>query len=368
MTISESRQPRAIVMINDIRVAWLDIEVNNNSYYQADSFRVSVPVKGQPSGIDRVWWAGQDMMEVEIYAGIPSDPNKYTVNDLDLLIAARVDNCPHNMVTDVITLTGRDYTADLIDTKTSNKWPEKTSSAIATELATKYGLTSKYVTGTRGKTGSYYTHDHAKLQVDISEWDLLVWLASVEKFQVYIEGKDLHFKPAPSTPPVYSITWEDATTSNTTRFNGTSLVFDRNLTLAKDVIVHVKSWNQKQKKGFIKTAKAPRTKDKTVRGYRIGKPQIYSYSIPNLTPEQALQRAQAKLVEITKHQLSATISGVPAVGIDVLTPRHSIVITGTGPYDQSYTPDSITRKISIPDGYVMDIIAKNHDVNSAVTF
>ena len=216
--VSESRQPRAIVMINDIRVAWIDIEVNNNAYYQADSFRVTIPIKDQPSKIDRAWWASQDMMEVEIYTGLPPDADKYSTSDLDLLISARVDNCPHEMVSDVIVLTGRDYTADLIDTKTSDKWPMKTASAIAIAIANKYELTAGFVTPTKTKVGTYYDHDHAKLQMDMSEWDLLVWLASAEGFQIYVEGKNLHFEPRPTEPPIYKIIWADATANSIKKF------------------------------------------------------------------------------------------------------------------------------------------------------
>lgn len=366
MIVSSTRQPRSIVMINGIRVAWTDIEVNNNAYYQADSFRVTIPMRDQPSGIDREWLAAQDLMEIEIYTGIPSDVSNYSTSDLDLLITARVDNCPHDMVNDTITLTGRDYTADFIDTKTSKKWPQKTSSAVAIELATAHGLGISHIVKTSVKVGTYYAHDHAKLQMDMSEWDLLVWLASVENFQVYIKNKDLYFEPRAVVPLMYVMEWVDASATSTKRFDGKSLTFDRNLTLAKDVIVHIKSWNQKQNKGFIKTAKAPRSKDKTVRGYRIGKPQEFTYSIPNLTSEQALRRAWSKLKEITRHQMTMSASGIPAVGPDTLSPRHIIKVVGTGAYDQNYNPDSITRRMSMTDGYLMDVIAKNHDVNSVI--
>jgi phage protein D len=362
---SQVRQPRGIAMVNGIRMAWMDIEVNNNGYYQADAFRVTIPVKGQPSGVDRSWWAGLDTMEVEIYTGFPSDVEKYGTSDLDLMITGRVDNLPHELVNDVIILTGRDYTADLIDTKTSNKWPNRTSSGIATDLANKYGLTP-VVTATNTKTGVYYTHDHAKMEMGMSEWDLLAWLAKEELFDVFIVGRELHFQPKETNPPIYDLKWVDATDTNTKQFIGQSLTFDRNLTLAKDVIVHVKSWNQKQKKGFYKTAKATRNKDKTVsRGWRdIGKPQEFTYTIPNLTPEQAQQKAYAILRDITKHQIRMAAVGLPAT--NDLTPRHIIRVSGTGAYDQDFNPYSITRRLSIRDGYTMDIVAKNHDVNSVV--
>ena len=366
MIKSASRQPRGMVLLNGTRVSWIDFEINNNAYYQADTFRVTIPIKSQPAGIDTSWWAAQEQIEVELYIGFPSDPDNYSAEDLDIMFAGTVDILPHEMVSGVISLAGRDYTGKLIDTKTSMKWPGKTSSDIATMLASKYELTPA-VTKTNKKVGVYIAHENAKMQIQWSEWDLLNWLAKQEGFQVYVAGTELHFEPKTASAPIYHMEWLVDDIGNK-HFDGTSLTFERNLNLARDVIVyvHVPS-SPKNKKGFTKEAKEVRNKDKVLNGkgqVRVGTPQVFTYTIPNLSPEQALQKAQTLLRDITRHQIKMLAVGIPADNI--LTPRHIILVSGTGIYDQQYNPDSVTRKISKQDGYLMDIVAKNHDINSQV--
>lgn len=363
MLTPESRHPRGIVLLNGVRVAWIDIEINNNGYYQADTFRITVPVKGQDPQIDKYWWVNQEQVDVDIYIGFPLDHESYSIADLDLMLSGSVDVMPHELVTDIITLTGRDYTSKFIDTKTTMRWPNKSSSVIATMLATKYGLTSK-VTSTKAKVGIYFK-DSTKLQAQASEWDLLTFLAKKEGFQVYVKGEELHFEPKSASAPVYNMQWVEDENGNK-HFDGTSLTFERNLTLARDVIVRVDSWNRASKKVITAEARAVRSKDKTLMkkvGLRVGQPQMFTFSIPNLTREQAVQAAQSKLREITRHQLKMLAMGIPADNI--LTPQHIVTVSGT-PYDQNYNPDSITRMLSKRDGYTMDVMAKNHDVNSDV--
>lgn len=44
----------------------------------------------------------------------------------------------------------------------------------------------------------------------------------------------------------------------------------------------------------------------------------------------------------------------------ILTPTDTLRLTGTGTgFDQDYLIDSITRSMSLSEGYVMDISAKN---------
>lgn len=354
-------------MVNSMQMLWIDFEVNSNGFYQADTFRVSFPASGQHEDwdgkIDLSWWAQQTDMTVEIFAGFPADPDRFTIGDLDLLIEGRVDDLSIDMPRGVVHLSGRDFTGRLIDTKTTRKWKDQTSSAIATALAKAHGLTPK-VTKTATKVGTYYEMDHAQLTNQRSEWDLLAYLAHVERFVVYVKGRELHFEPQSDGSNAYVLQWEKSGDGHPVS-NAMNLGFSRNLTLSKDVTVKVHSWNQKHKKGFTKTARATHTKDKVLKraASPVGEPQVYTYVIPNLTPEKALQKAQALLKSITAHEMKLTAS-LPADNI--LTPQTVLEVKGTGAYDQQYYPDSIIRRMSREGGYVMDITAKNHNVNSVV--
>lgn len=358
-----ARQPRGIVLVNSMQVAWIDWEVNNNGFYQADTFNVTLPISGQDPEMTLSWWAEQTALNVEIFVGFPANTDKFTIGDLGKLIEGQTDDLTIDLVARTVRLSGRDFTARLIDTKTTHKWQNKTASGIAIAIAKSHDLTP-IVTATKKKTGKYYQLDHAKLTNQQSEWDLLTYLAHEEGFQVYVKGLELHFEPKDDSTDPYVLQWDDVTNAHPT-FNGMQLSFSRNLTLAKDVIVKVRSWNQKQKKGFTKIAKATHNKDTVLKGAAqpTGEAQVYSYVVPNLTPEQALQKAQALLKNITQHEmkLSATL---PADNI--LTPQCILQVKGTGAYDQDYYPDSVIRRMTFGGGYVMDVTAKNHNVESTV--
>ncbi|MGC7986037.1 type IV secretion protein Rhs, partial [Salmonella enterica] len=85
---------------------------------------------------------------------------------------------------------------------------------------------------------------------------------------------------------------------------------------------------------------------------------IYTYTIPGLTQEQALQRAQTIYAELIAHEmkLTATLPGDNILGIDTMV---QVMGTGTA-WDQTYYPDSVTRRMSFDEGYSMNLHAKNH--------
>lgn len=366
--LAAARQPRGLVKVNgEILPGWVNWEVDNNAFYQADTFRCCFALSMMPTELDAAWWAARREIYVEILAGFPADAENFTASELDSLIYGRVDDVTFNPVSGQIEVSGRDLTSEFIDAKTTEKFQNLTSSQIAEQLAKRHGLTA-VVTKTETKTGRYYEIDHARMNDQRSEWDLLTWLAHEEQFMVFVQGKELHFvpKPQPDDDP-YVLKWDAPTDDRGFPiFNGKTLNFSRNLTLAKDVIVKVRSWNAKNKKGFTKTAQATHNKNTVLKGAAqpIGEAQTYSYTIPGLTPEQALQRAQALLKEITAHEvkLNATL---PADNILRLTNVIQVVGTGTA-FDQIYYPDSIVRQMGISEGYSMTINAKNHSPESVV--
>lgn len=363
-----ARQPRGVVKVNgEVMPGWIGWEVDNNAFYQADTFRCSFALSKMPPERGAAWWSALQEMNVEILAGFPADAENFTAAELSSLIYGRVDDVTFNPTAGTIEVSGRDLTSEFIDAKTTEKFQNLTGSEIATQLAKRHGLTP-VVTETDTKAGTYYEIDHARMSDQRSEWDLLTWLAHEEQFMVFVQGKALHFvpKPDPDDDP-YVLKWDPPTAERGPPiFNGKSLIFSRNLTLAKDVIVKVRSWNSKSKQAFTKTAQATHDKSTVLIGAAqpTGDAQTYSYTIPGLTPEQALQRAQALLREISAQEVKLTAT-LPADNLLRLT--NVIQVTGTGTaFDQIYYPDSIIRQMGLSEGYSMTINAKNHSPESVV--
>lgn len=356
--LAVARQPRGLVKINgEVVPGWISWEVDNNTFYQADTFRTRFALSMMPPDKDAAWWSSQKEIFVEVLAGFPVDPEWFDASELDSLIYGKVDDVTYDPVGRLIELSGRDLTSELIDAKTTEKFQNLTASQIAEKLAKRHGLTP-VVVATKTKAGKYYEIDHARLTDERSEWDLLTYLAHEERYVVYLKGKELHFEPQPEeSQNPYVLRWEPPVEDRGFPiFNGKSISFSRNLTVAKGVVVTVRSWNAKNKKAFSVTYPTHKAKG-TAPGKSSPPAQNYYFTIPGLTPEQALQRAQAKHREITQHEMRLSFS-MPAD--NVLQATDIIRVEGTdSPFDQTYYPESIHRAMSLSDGYTMTGSAKN---------
>lgn len=364
---SVGRQPRGAVKVGGSVVpGWIEFEVTSNATYSADQFSVSFAISALPVDFGPQFWSEQKELEVELFAGFPDDPEHFGPSDLQSLIVGRVDEIGFDPVARTIQVHGRDFTSLLIDAKTTEKFPNQSASRIAETLAKRHGLTP-VVTSTEGLAGTYYQIDHVTLSTERTEWDLLNYLAHEVGFVAYVKGRELHFEPKPDdgTADPFVLKWEAPTEERGYPvFNGTRLSFSRHLTVSKGVIVQVRSWNAKSKAGFTATYPKHGKGIQPGNATTKGDAQLYSYTIPNLTQQQADERAQKLYREIIAHEmrLDAQMPG------DVsLTIADRVQVTGTGTnWDQDYYPESITRRMSMGEGFTMSLAAKNHDPNSTV--
>jgi len=366
--VSEARRPRGMVKVNGQPVVgWMEWEIDNNSHYQADTFRVSFACGGLPADQRAPWMTRQADLSVELLAGFPADPQNYTAADLTSYLVGRVDEMSYDPAHNTIDLSGRDYTSQFLDVKTTEKFQNKTASQIAQILAKRHDMTCNTVP-TKDRAGTYYQIDHARMTDERTEWDLLTWLANECQYDVWVSGTTLNFMPKlDPAGDKYEIRWKPPEVQGgVPQVNVERLRFTRNLTISKDVTVIVKSWNAKQKKAFTVTAKAVHSKNKVTRNAKVkyGQAQTYSYTVPGLTRQQALEKAQSILADISKHEmrLDATLPGD-----GILSTRTLVEVVGTGTaFDQVYYPDSVIRSMSLHDGYKMELRAKNHSPESTV--
>ncbi|WP_331693480.1 hypothetical protein [Pandoraea sputorum] len=360
--------PRGAVRLNDSLITgWVSWDAESNSFYSADTFRVTLVADMLPPDRDTRWFSEQEDMFVELFGGYVGDPERYSLTDLDSQLYGRVDDIDFDIVAGTIELVGRDLTSAFIDAKTTEKWPNLTASAIAIQLAKRHGLTP-VVTATTSKAGKYYEIDHVNMSDQRSEWDILTYLAHVEGFVVYVSGRELYFEPKtdPNATP-YLIQWVPPDESKGyPSSNVIEMKFTRSLTVSRGIQVVVRTWNAKQKKGF--TVSYPNKAKSTQAGKAkpFGGVQTYSYTIPGLTQEQALQRAQTIYAELVAHEMKLSIPRMPADSILKVTAVIQVAGTGTA-WDQRYFPDSVVRRMSMSDGYAMSVNAKNHAPDSTVT-
>jgi phage protein D len=367
--VSVGTRPRGAVFANGERLQGVvGFEVDNNTFYQADTFRLTLCLSKQPANRNWAWWADQREIEIELLAGYPATPEAFAREDLQSLLIGNVDDIEFDPIADEIVMAGRDLTSRFIDAKTVEKYQNLTASQVAEKLAAAHGLKA-VVTETSGTVGTFYQIDHAATQDDRPEWDVLTYLAQVSGFVVYVKGRELHFEPKPDPAKVepYILRWQPPTADQAAPvFNGMRLTFSRNLTVARSIKVSVRSFNQKQKKGFTVTAERKRIKNSTTS--KVGRsglpPQQYSFFFPNMTPDEAQKKANQLLKDISEHEVNL---GADVPGDTSLNQATVLKVEGTSTvFDQLYFPASVVHSFGFDTGYRTLFRAKNSSPESTV--
>lgn len=365
---SQARNPRALVKINDIVVRKIEyFQHVENNYYMSDSFHVRMPLYNLSDGINLEYWLSQPAIMVEMFAGFPKDPNNYGISDLQSYILGGINDLAVRVFDNggYIEFNGFDLSKKFIDNKTTDKYPNLTSSDIAIALAQKRELTP-IVTPTDTRVGYYYNQDYVQLTREVTEWDLLTYLAQKEGFQVFVRGKNLYFQPRPlqSSNP-YTLQATTLENGQLASFNGTSLKLSRNLNYARDVLVKIRSWSSKNGHVQVEARATPNRRTALSSAAQpIGQAQIYEYTIPGLTREQALIRAQNMIQQITLHErlLEARVPADNELHKDSVIQLNGVCTSA----DQVYYPDTITRSLVSGSGFTMEVKAKNHSPQSVV--
>lgn len=333
----------------------LDWTITATNNRQANQFNAQFAlIPGSVFSAD--WWSTQSRIRLTLQAAF-ADPNGGVLGWQTLLVGD-ADTVDIELGTNIVRVAGRDLTALLIDQKVVDTYQNQTASQVATTLANKAGLTPN-VAATSTLIGRYYRADHTNTTLDqfseaSTQWDLLVYLANQEGFDVWVDGTTLNFQPTLSSPTTVNLPYIQG---NIPRFGGTSLKLHRALTLAKDIEVKVRSWNSQHKRAITVTA---RGSIKTNAGavVKLGPPQTYVFVKPDLTHAQAQAFAQQKLAEISRNERTVAIT-MPG---DLTTSARDMVrLSGTGTgFDQSYYIDSLERTLSLTQGFTQTLTLKNH--------
>jgi phage protein D len=352
MKSPQVRQPRAAVILNGVKLKGgvPGVDVVNNNYFQADSFSVSLALSSLPSEFNAAYFGKTDQIELEVLAGFGTE--------LQSLVLGRVDDVDLDLEHKQVRLSGRDLTSVLIDTRTTEKYANRTASEIVTILGEAAGLTVK-APATTGLAGTYYRTDHVELAHDTTAWNLLTYLAEKAERDLFVRGRTLYFVP-PSEQRAAPLIWD--ATGSIPSANVSGLKLRRNLTLSRDVTVRVISWHSGQGRTISATRRAQRGQRSQQTG---GQGQVYIVRIPNLTQEEAIRRAEQILETRTQHE---RIIEVEMPGEFSLMPGITVPLKGTGTsWDQDYFVDEVKRSLSFESGFTQQLRLKNHSPQTMVS-
>lgn len=334
---SSGKRPRGWAQIGGQYCSVLKFQVAMKRPRSANTFSIHLEPFQQPEGFDFQYWADKAPggVQVEVFAGFLSTSQDVTARPSDptSLILGMADDVAINPLTGHLEVTGRDMTSKLIDQKTSNRWPQHTSSQIVTTLAQQAGLQVQ-ATNTSTPAGEYYSSAYGQLARSRTMWDLITYLAKNEGYDAYVKGNTLYFQPPQSSATASPIQITIGRNQNGVIVsNATTLEFHRRLTLAQNLQVHVKSHHGWHAKSVDAVA---------TRGAKGGGSgtQAYSVSRPNKSEQQAQQLANNMLGKLAQHEFgfSATMDAdLTRTALD----QAQIIGTGTS-FDTTYDLASLT--------------------------
>jgi phage protein D len=340
---SDLRRPRLAVLANGNPVAGvIDAQVYTNNHRSADRFVMTVALSADTTASS--FWSSTTDIQIDLQISIDG-------NTFSSILQGSVDVIEIDALTNVLHVEGRDLTAMLIESYTQETFANRTSSEIASILASRHNLQA-VVTNTTTPVGRYYQNQHDRITLNqfsraMTEWDLLVFLAQQEGFDVFVEGQALHFEPPAGPSGAIILTPTDLI----------GLRLERALSFARGMEVTVKSWNSRQQAAFTQTASTQGANGSSLMGDNSTQPQRYIFVKPNLTSDQAMRLAQRKLAELSRHErvVAFTMPGELS-----LTARSLVTLQGTGTeFDQTYFVDSIERSLHYQQGFIQRLRCKN---------
>lgn len=362
--------PRSIVRLDGNSVNFINWQVNLNSTHEADDFTITLPFKMTTNLSKGYLTATPDNASylftnsnvlVEVFAGFPKNPNQFTTSDLTRIMYGYIDTAELDFSDqgETVVLTGRNMMAPFIDNKSTIKYQNMTSSAIAGMLAKSHGLSAN-VTPTYTLAGKYFQGDSTAINKDTTEWDLLSFLAEQEGFDIRVFDNTLYFGPFESivgnvTTDGLNYAWGQ---------NIRELTLSRSPHAAKDLVVEVHSFDTiktKHVKGSAKKkAVTYTTSTKNVTATAKSSTDTYTqrYFFPGLTLDQAQKKATAILNQLSKLEVTGTMT---VAGNEKLTIDRLLVISGLGTgLSTNYYVRKAAHNFDITsDGYRVDLDFSN---------
>lgn len=361
-------QPRSIVHINGNKVPFRSWSVELNGFNSADTFNLSIPfriwdnLKGTTDLANTITQESilltQPDIKIEIWVGYPNDPDNYNENDLTKIMYGYLDSLDINFGSSGITaeIQGRNLVGSLMDVKTTQKWPNLTSSGIVEYLCQEHNLTPQ-VTPTYTLTGTYYSNDHTQLSSDITEWDLINYLAYQEGYGIRVIEDNLYFVPRDwlYSNQAMLFTWGR---------DLKSLKISRNPHASRDIKVYVYSYDPHHKRNLYALAQSQTNYIEKIQQTDNRQAYMETYYISGLTQEQAQQRANQILKQLSETEITGDLS---TFGVDAMAINQPIQINGLGAGIDglSFWPTKIGHKFdNSSSSYNMDITFSNLNLPS----
>lgn len=341
-----ARQPRAYLIVSGQQIPVISAEVTLSRTKKSDSFHAVVAIGGPAPDIG--YWSGQTQIAAQVM--FSNDIGQDTT-----LFDGFVDNLSIGLLNRTATVSGRDKSQKLVDTKVQKQYLNKKPDDIIKQEAQKAGLQTQ-MTSFQDKAGKLWQIDWNKFFQDNSIWTGINNLADHFGFNAYVTQGTLYVQPFNENLPPYPINYTPPTAGGMSSGNFIDLTLTRNLPIAQGASVNVQSWDNKKKKVISGQAGQGGASGGSSNDDSSSGPLSFLMSIPGLQKEQATRIANKRYAEVTSHEMTIALDMPGDTG---LTARTSIQLSGTGSaFDTSYDTQSVEHRMSLSEGYRMYVQAR----------
>ncbi len=325
------------------------IELEASAYRRAGSMRADLALDLSDPAVALVLESGAAPLPIvpvtiDLALGQTSDASWVR------MFSGTIDELRHQVGEGVVSISGRDGTASLIDMIVTDQFVNQTSSDIALTLATRAGLAAN-VTPTTTFTGQYYQIDHARNALTsftrfANGWELVCALADLEGFECWVSNGTLNFAPsALAFGQTVAIDVGALQNGQAQSLGLTRLHLERRLAIDAGIAVTVRSWNSRQKSVVEQTVPATAADSAKI-----------VFTVPNATDDMALAKATSLYRDVARHGRAITCE---MAGELALSPRDLVALAGTvgGGWDGTYMIDLVTRRIDAHAGFEQSFVA-----------
>lgn len=314
----------------------IHVKIINSRLSESCTFNATIPIDATYNSIP--FFDGGN--SIDIYANTTSSGSGNTTSE-DKIFSGKIDRSTFNPPKRILNLSGRDWSASLINYEISGEsFLNMTASDAISYLANQVGLSTD-IDNTSGFIGQFYQYEHkahglSGMHRYQTAWDLCVGMQHEYGYDLWVENKTLHFKKKSESDNIITLEWQNQT-DNSSSYQRAILDINllNNHIYSEEIYVKVSSWDARQK--IIHSAQYPE-------GSTSG--HAFNFTAPiGTTTDQCKNIAQRRYTEIVAHGRNIELHLHPYINIST---RQLIKINGTGTSFDSivYTVDQVVIEYS----------------------
>ncbi|KAB8122519.1 hypothetical protein D3W54_15180 [Komagataeibacter medellinensis] len=361
------RAPRARLLVNGVEQAQTGLEsftLERTRYRRADTLEMTL-------ALDRTQQATSLWFDVADTAGggVPPDIDI----QLQMLDAAQdgaqwttmfqgiVDHVEWSPAETSVHVQCRDYLARLLDMRVLDGWMNMTGGDVVRAMITAAGLIPD-VHMDDGMVGQFWQVEHKRMAAAShgrfqTAFDLASTLATQAGCDLYATGRTVTCAPpaTASTANTHGLGYADTSSTAPLAIGANALRLSRDYQIARGIVVHVMSWDSRQrtKVDYYYSATGGSVRPPGGGG------SVHSFSLPGARLDDLQRYARQKYNQIVAHEHTITAQ-IP--GRITLAPRQFMQVSGTGTtWDGTLAVDSVASRFSWQGGFSQQVTLRHRN-------